>query len=504
MSTEKYETVNPHPSFLIKSISEQGYRLETSLADLIDNSVAAQADAVEILVATSEEPFTLFLADNGIGMTEEVLRESMRFPSASPDHSREVSDLGRFGLGMKTASFAQTRYFTVLSRPKGGGKYSGRTWDVNDLENGEWKLKVNASLEVESLLDEYSLASEKYLSSLQNFEPNTIIIWRGLRKFEEYLHKTNRREALAREISEVTSDHLSLVFHKFMERGDSPLRIRVNNKLLEPFSPFPASASGMRRIEDKSKSFGDDSIRLEGFVLPSTAIDESKTYPNAWTTNNKSLTDMEGMYFYRQNRLISYGGWNGVIRKAQRLQLARLKVDLGNKVDHLLHLNVAKSQVIIPHDLHDAFLDYVVKLKDQAQKEFHNRGTRRFTGEKGNREHLFNRRATSKGAVLEVNNSYPLLSNLDSSMTGPQKAQLRVLLRVVETYVNKVKQTHENRSFLLEEDRLGAEDLFLTVKELLDSGFAGEYIEKNLIPQLGYDLGTIPQEVQNLLRANYE
>ena len=90
-----------------------------------------------------------------------------------------MSDLGRFGLGMKTASFAQTRYFTVLSRPKGGGKYSGRTWDVNDLENGEWKLKVNASLEVESLLDEYSLASEKYLSSLQNFEPNTIIIWRG-------------------------------------------------------------------------------------------------------------------------------------------------------------------------------------------------------------------------------------------------------------------------------------------------------------------------------------
>ena len=79
----------------------------------------------------------------------------------------------------------------------------------------------------------------------------------------------------------------------------------------------------MRRIEDKSKSFGDDSIRLEGFVLPSTAIDESKTYPTAWTTNNKSLTDMEGMYFYRQNRLISYGGWNGVIRTAQRLTIGK-------------------------------------------------------------------------------------------------------------------------------------------------------------------------------------
>ena len=101
MPSHNYETVNPHPSYLIKSISEQGYRLETSLADLIDNSVAAGADAIEVLVSASEEPFTLFLADNGSGMTEKVLRESMRFPSASPDHSRKDSDLGRFGLGMK-------------------------------------------------------------------------------------------------------------------------------------------------------------------------------------------------------------------------------------------------------------------------------------------------------------------------------------------------------------------------------------------------------------------
>jgi hypothetical protein len=501
MPPEKYETVNPHPSFLIKSISEQGYRLETSLADLIDNSVAAGADAVEILVSAKEEPFTLFLADNGNGMAEETLKESMRFPSASPDDDREVTDLGRFGLGMKTASFAQTRYFTVLSRRKGAVKYNGRTWDVDDLKGGEWKLKVNGSPEVESLLKEYLFASEKYLSSLTGFEPNTIIIWRGLRKFEEYLRTANRRQALAREVSEVTSDHLSLVFHKFMERKENPLKIRVNNKLLKPFSPFPATALGIRRIEYKGKSFGNDSIRLEGFVLPSSAIDESKTHPNVWTTHNKSLTDMEGMYFYRQNRLISYGGWNGIIRKAQRLQLARLKVELGNKVDHLLHLNVAKSQVVIPHDLHDAFLDYVAKLKDQAQKEFHNRGTRKFTGERVNTEHLFNRKATSKGGIFEVNHNYPLVSALDSSMTVIQKAQLKVLLQVIETYVNRVKQTHEDRSFLLEDASLAADDLLLAVKRLLDSGFAGQYIETKLLPQLGYDLSTIPREVLNLLRS---
>ena len=501
MPSHNYETVNPHPSFLIKSISEQGYRLETSLADLIDNSVAAGANAIEVLVSTNEEPFSVFLADNGAGMTEEVLKECMRFPSASPEHSRDANDLGRFGLGMKTASFAQTRLFTVLSRPKGSIKYSGRTWDVDDLENCEWRLKVNGSREVEDLLKEYFIASESYLSSLKNFEPNTIIIWRGLRKFEEHLKAANRREALKREVSEVTSNHLSLVFHRFMERAENPLRIRVNNKLLEPFSPFPAAAPGIRRIEGKSKLFGSDAIRLEGYVLPSTAIDESKTVPNVWTMNNKSLTDMEGMYFYRQNRLISYGGWNGVIRKAQKIQLARLKVDLGNKADHLLHLNVAKSQVIIPHDLHEAFLDYALNLKEQAQKEFHNRGSRRFTGERANSEFLFNRRATSKGGVFEVNPSYPLLSDLDSSLTESQKAQLRVLLKVIETYVNTVKQTHQDKSFLLEDPSLGTEDLVLAVRRLVDAGISARHIQTNLLPQLGYDLSSIPEEVLKMLRG---
>lgn len=501
MPSQNYETVNPHPSYLIKSISEQGYRLETSLADLIDNSVAAGADAVEVLVSASEEPFTLFLADNGNGMTEKVLRESMRFPSASPDHSRKDSDLGRFGLGMKTASFSQTRCFTVLSRSKGASLYSGRTWDVRELEGGQWKLKVNSPSEIEKLLEEYRLASESFLASLPNFEPNTIVIWRGLRKFEEYLRPANRREALNREVSEVTCDHLSLVFHKFMESKKNPLKIRVNNKRLEPFSPFPALAAGIRRIEGKGKIFGSDSIRLEGFVLPSSAIDQSKNYPNVWTTNNKSLTDMEGMYFYRQDRLISYGGWNGIIRKEQKLQLARLKVDLGNKADHLLHLNVAKSQVIIPHDLHDAFLDYASKLKEQALKEFHNRGTRRFTGERANIEYLFNRRATNKGSTVEVNQSYPLVSTLNASMTKSQRAQLKILLKSIETHVNKVMHTHEDKSFLVEENQCSTEDLLMAVRDLLKSGLSSKYIESKLIPQLGYELSTIPQEVLDLLRG---
>ena len=130
----QYEDVTPNPEYLIKSISEQGYSLETALADLIDNSISANATKVEILINTDEEPFTLFLADNGEGMDEETLKLSMQFPSTSPDGERNNIDLGRFGLGMKTASFSQTRNFTVLSRKKGTEKYYARTWDLNLLK----------------------------------------------------------------------------------------------------------------------------------------------------------------------------------------------------------------------------------------------------------------------------------------------------------------------------------------------------------------------------------
>ena len=162
-----YEDVTPNPEYLIKSISEQGYSLETALADLIDNSISANATKVEILINTDEEPFTLYLADNGEGMDEETLKSSMQFPSTSSDGERESIDLGRFGLGMKTASFSQTRNFTVLSRKQGTEKYYGRRWDLNLLKENGWKLWVNSDIEINAILDKYKQQSSEKFESFE-------------------------------------------------------------------------------------------------------------------------------------------------------------------------------------------------------------------------------------------------------------------------------------------------------------------------------------------------
>ena len=497
------EAAEPNPEYLIKSIAEQGYSLESSLADLMDNSISANSNKIEVLIKMDQEPFTLFLADNGNGMNEVELRASMQFPSNSPEERRNIFDLGRFGLGMKTASFSQTRCFTVLSRKKGSIIFSGRTWDVNFLKDiGKWKLIVNTQEEITELIEQYSKLSKGHLNQFENFEANTIVVWRGLYKFENYLEEKNRQSALKKQITEVTSDYLSLVFHRYMEKKENPLQIRINNNLIVSFNPFPTTITDFRPIEFKQKHFSTDTIKIEGFILPSRSIDESHSI-SIWTTKNRSLMDMEGIYIYRSDRLIHFGGWNGLIKKAPRLQLARLRVDIGNSVDHLLHLNVAKSQIEIPHDLKVAFEKYIDELKTQAEREFFNRGIRRFSSnQKQENIQLFDRKASNKGTLLEINSSFPLLKSLMSELNKEQIARLNIIIRMINTRINQIRQTHEEKEFIEIEEKNGfsLNDLINCVKELIENGVSNEHIQNEILPNLGFKENSIPKEVIHLLK----
>ncbi|MDC0313292.1 ATP-binding protein [bacterium] len=496
----KYEEAEPNPEHLIRSISEQGYSFESSLADLIDNSISAEATGVEILIDMDKEPFTLFLSDDGTGMSESVLKSSMQFPSSSPAFNRDKDDLGRFGLGMKTASFSQTRSFTVLSRKKGDQNFSGRTWDVDYLKKKEkWHLIVNTKEEVESLLEDYQKISGEYLGEIENFTANTIVVWKGLYKFEDYLNAENRKKALQKQLNEVTADHLSLVFHRFLERRKLALRIRVNNKQISPFDPFPPTGSGVRKIESKRRSFFQDSVKLEGFVLPAHSVNEAKSGVSKWTTKKRSLTDMEGIYVYRADRIIIYGGWNGLIRKGPRLQLARLRVDVGNKVDHLLHLNVSKSQITIPHDLKVGFEHYVNDLKIEAEREFHNRGIRKLSNDDSqNKEQLFKRIACSKGTLVELNENYPIINDLKNSLSKKQQTKLTLLFRMVNTMINKTRLTHETDEFLSNADNSsGVSEASLKEAISLFSklGWSEQQIRTNFITELGFNEDSVPSEL---------
>ena len=504
--TEPYhfEDVSPNPEYLIKSIAEQGYSLETSLADLMDNSISAGAEKIEVLIRMDQEPFTLFLADNGKGMNEEALKASMFFPSNSPESNRGESDLGRFGLGMKTASFSQTRRFTVLSRAKGEITYAARTWDVDFLKKKEkWHLIINEEKEILDLLSEYKMLSDGHLNGFEDFQPNTIVIWKGLYKFENYLEAENRQTALKKEVTEVTSDYLSLVFHRFMERKEKPLKIRINNNPIEPFNPFPTEQKDFRPMEYKQRHFRTDTIKMEGFILPARSIGESKQRHSLWSTKNRGLMDMEGIYIYRADRIILFGGWNGLIRKAPRLQLARLRVDVGNSVDHLLHLNVAKSQIVIPYDLKIAFENYIEELKVEAEREYFNRGLKRLVGKKmENNAQLFERVASTKGILLELNPQFALIKALQAGMSKEQNALFNIIAKMVNTQINEIRQAHQQNDFSgnIHKDRLSTEDLEISINRLVSSGIPIEIIKDDILPNLGFNNHSLPEHILNLLK----
>ncbi len=496
-SNKVLEDVTPNAEFLIKSIAEQGYSLGTALADLIDNSISAEANNIEILVDTQQEPFILYLADNGNGMDVEALRSSMQFPSTSPDAKRGNNDLGRFGLGMKTASFSQTRKFTVLSRKKNSDKFSARTWDLDVLISNQWKIIVNSDEEITDILSGYETLSNNYLNEFTDFKANTIVVWYGLYKFYDFIREVSRTEAFKTELTEVTSEHLELVFHRFMERKETPVAIRINNKLLKGFNPFPLDEKDFRLIEYKKRKFGDDSIKMEGYVLPSRSISEVKQGQTRWTTRNRSLMDMEGIYVYRLDRIILFGGWNGLLKKAPRLQLARLQVEIGNNSDDKLHLNVAKSQMIIPHDLKHAFMCYVSELKDEAEREYHNKGIKIFPdSRKVDEGDLFVRNASNKGTLLELNQDFSILTSLQNEMSQSQLAQLRILIKMINMSINKIRKAHEDTVFLgkIKEDDLSSEDLLLVIKKLKKSGLTNQFIKDKILPKLGFKIESLPAE----------
>jgi len=213
--------------------------------------------------------------------------------------------------------------------------------------------------------------------------------------------------------------------------------------------------------------------------------------------------DMEGIYIYRLDRIILFGGWNGLIKKAPRLQLARLQVEIGNNADHLLHLNVAKSQVIIPHDLKQAFETYIDELKSEAEREYYNRAIKKFADtKKENETQLFGRKASNKGMLLELNNNFPLINALKDELSSVQLSQFNSLIKMINTTVNEIRKSQDEIVFVgeTEEDGLSLDDLLVTVKEMKSSGYDCQFIKKEILPKLGFRESSLPTEIMEELQ----
>ena len=250
----------PSPAALIESLRDMGYSLKTALADVIDNSITSGARSIQILADTDVERPAIGVLDDGCGMSWNQLREAMRPGTRSPLEVRNAEDLGRFGLGLKTASFSQCRCVTVVTRHH--GQIACARWDLDSVvANDRWTIEIPGDL------DEI-----RWSNCLRT--DGTLVVWEKLDRLVEAAQMSD----LVRQVDEA-GRHLGFVFHRFLT-GRNSIRLSMNNNLLEPFDPFHSKHPATQHHQVEVMSLGGRQIR----VCPVTLPHHDKVSPTEWKT----------------------------------------------------------------------------------------------------------------------------------------------------------------------------------------------------------------------------
>tara|TARA_Y100000589_G_C27173981_1_gene637953 strand:- start:859 stop:2280 length:1422 start_codon:yes stop_codon:yes gene_type:complete len=344
-STSELIDATPSAALLIESIRDIGYSLETAIADLVDNSISAGAKNIDILLINDadDKPF-LSVEDDGEGMTEDELLSAMRLGSKDPNIVRAKDDLGRFGLGLKTASFSQCRQLTVESNKL--GKSTSMTWDLDLVkEKNLWVVRKNYPKEIKL---------------------GTKIIW-------EKIDRTNLEinSVYTNLILNNISEHLSLVFHRFIDgvsSSNKKVNISINGNLLDSYNPFNENNLATIKSEKRVYSYKGGNIKIQSFILPSRLkIDHEE-----WRKyeGEGGYAKNQGFYVYRANRLIIKGTWFGLLKKSEFTKLCRVRIDIDNDLDTDWKIDVKKSKASPPKQIRDFLGEFMASVEIQGKKVY--------------------------------------------------------------------------------------------------------------------------------------
>jgi hypothetical protein len=408
-------TISPYAPTLIESTRAIGYTLESAIADIVDNSVSASASCSEIFFFPIGDAYIAIL-DNGYGMNADELEAAMRYGSQSPNDKRAATDLGRFGLGLKTASLSQCRTLTVIS--KKDGNIEARCWDIDHvIKCEEWSLII--------LETEEEINAIPCINNLRELENGTLVVWQNLDRLK--IGELNFDRSMGRKMDDVRS-HLSLVFHRYLsgESGLKKLEIKMNGALIDYADPFL-----MRR---NTQVMADEELFIEGikvvvrpYILPhisNLSADEIKKLGG-----KEGLRKSQGFYVYRNKRLLVWGTWFRMMRQGELSKLARVQVDIPNDLDGLWTLDIKKSTAVPPEIVRTNLESIIGRLAERSKQTWVFRGKREINDSV---VHIWQRfKGNQGGFFYGINRDHPLVEVfLDSP---PQvRRNVEVLLKAIE------------------------------------------------------------------------
>lgn len=353
----------PRAGAMIEALRGLGYNTATALADIIDNSIAANARQIDLNFVWSGETSRIEIRDDGCGMTAAGLDQAMRLGEKNPLDTRAATDLGRFGLGLKTASFSQCRRLTVAS--VGSEGLQCLRWDLDVLANSAddgWYLLEGPDDESADLVRDFASVPHGTLVLLEVLD-RVVTAGFGEQDFLDLIDSVDR--------------HLGMVFHRFLEGTKPDLRLRVNGRAVKPWDPFLTWHPAKPWHSPPSAFRGAPEIEVECHVLPhkdrlSKAEYDHAQGPDGWTAQ-------QGFYVYRNRRLLVAGSWLGIGQgrgwtKDEAHRLARIRLDIPNSADADWKIDIRKSTARPPVAVRAWLVRFAEETRTRARRAFAQRG----------------------------------------------------------------------------------------------------------------------------------
>lgn len=485
----KTKPLPPYAPTLIESTRAIGYTLETAIADIVDNSISASASCIEIFFFPVGDSYIAIL-DDGYGMNVDALETAMRYGSQNPNEKRATNDLGRFGLGLKTASLSQCRTLTVVSKQH--NHIEACRWDIDHVINAhDWSLLI--------LDSEEDFNSIPQIEELRKLESGTLVVWQNLDRLK--VGELDFSRSMGKKMDDVRS-HLSLVFHRYIsgEPGLKRIQIRMNNTPIEPADPF-LSKRNTQIMSDEIMNIEGSKVVVRPYILPH--ISNLTNEEIAALGGKDGLRKSQGFYIYRNKRLLVWGTWFRMMRQAELSKLARVQVDIPNELDNLWTLDIKKSTAMPPEEVRNNLDSVVERLAENSKRTWVFRGKKetndtivhvwqRFKGKQGGAYYTINRdhpllevfegesqqvKKNIENLLKSIESELPLSSlYLDLNSDKPVENETEVTMQVVgELLQNLLAQipTDAGKAELL--DRLSVSEPFVHYPQLIERYKEGEH-----------------------------
>lgn len=406
----------PEARLLLASLRSVGYTEETAIADIIDNCISAQAHKIDIFFDWNKK--RIVILDDGLGMNANELIENMRIGSSDPDEHRNESDLGRFGMGMKTAAFSLGKQLTVVT--KANGIVSNAVWDLEKIPTIGWNLIIRD----ESEITEYSAMLG---------DQGTVVAIENLDRVIDLSNETkakNKFYSVARKVER----HLALTFHRFIE--EDGLILRINESNIEAWNPFVLNNSATQELPDETiwSEDGRSEVTIQPYVLPhKTKFASDDDFQKAGGT--KGWNYHQGVYVYRNRRLIICGTWFDYIKKEPAYNLARIKVDMTSASDEDWKIDIKKSTASLPGYVRETVERAIDICTETSARVYNSRGTYSKSNVSApNLNYVWEQRKKNGRYSFHINRKHTLLQDIKKQLDDQGIATLSAYLALVENF----------------------------------------------------------------------